>query len=155
MFDINSYLQNTKSNGTWYQQETGGDIPPARIDFCTVAMSAPDNSSHHIYLYGGRDPIRNEGFDDVYVLSLPSFTWTAIFTEGKSPRWGHGCHRAGTRQMVTVGGNTSNSGVCDWELKGVAFLDMTTVTWGSVFVRNMIITDNRLSITRFAQRLSS
>lgn len=100
-------------------------------------MSAPDNSSHHIYLYGGRDPTnRNRGFDDVYVLSLPSFTWTSIFTDGQSPRWGHGCHRVGKRQMVTVGGNTSNSGDCDWELKGVAFLDMTTVTWGSVFLTN-------------------
>lgn len=145
VFDINSYLQNPKSNGSWYQQETNGDIPPARIDFCTVAMSAPDNSSHHIYLYGGRDPTTADpakidpfaSYDDVYVLSLPSFTWTAIFTGGQSPRWGHSCHRVGQRQMVTVGGNiTRNNGQCDWELKGVAFLDMTTVTWGSVFLPN-------------------
>ncbi|KAF2262743.1 hypothetical protein CC78DRAFT_582331 [Lojkania enalia] len=142
VFDINSYLQNPTGNGTWYRQNTTGDIPPARIDFCTTSISAPDNSSHHIYLYGGID--RNlgsendirAGYDDVYVLSIPSFTWTPIFQNGASPRWGHNCHVAGKRQMVTVGGNITNTGVCDWELKGVAFLDMSTVTWGSVFLSN-------------------
>jgi hypothetical protein len=38
--------------------------------------------------------------------------------------------------MVTVGGNISSTGICDWETKGVAVLDMSTVTWGSVFLSN-------------------
>ncbi|KAF2116289.1 hypothetical protein BDV96DRAFT_491395 [Lophiotrema nucula] len=140
VFDIDSYLQDTSSNGTWYRQNTTGDIPAPRIDFCTTSISAPDNSSHHIYLYGGIDPNKgqdiNAGYDDVYVLSIPSFTWTPIFQNGASPRWGHNCHVAGKRQMVTVGGNITNTGICDWELKGVAFLDMSTATWGSVFLTN-------------------
>lgn len=37
--------------------------------------------------------------------------------------------------MVTVGGNVSNL-PCDWELKGVAFLDLVTNDWGSVFLDN-------------------
>lgn len=86
-------------------------------------------------LYGGIDPtLHHDGYDDVYVLSIPSFIWTPIFTDGASPRWGHNCHVAGNRQMLTVGGNISHEGVCDWESKGVAVLDMTNVTWGSVFV---------------------
>jgi N-acetylneuraminic acid mutarotase len=108
VFDIDSYLQSTSSNGTWYQQNTTGDIPQSRIDFCTVAVSAPDNSSHHIYMYGGIDPITSTMYDDVYVLSLPSFTWTAVYTDGGSPRWGHNCHLANGRQMVTVGGVSAN-----------------------------------------------
>lgn len=37
--------------------------------------------------------------------------------------------------MVTVGGNVTNL-PCDWELKGVAFLDLVTGDWGSVFLSN-------------------
>lgn len=137
MFDINSYLETPSNNGTWYQQNTTGDIPQARINFCTVAVSAPDNSSHHIYMYGGNDPIKGGlGFDDIYVLTLPSFKWTAVFTDGESPRWGHDCHRVSERQLVTVGGNLTNIGQCDWEKKGIAFLDITSITWGSVFLAN-------------------
>jgi LPXTG-motif cell wall-anchored protein len=145
VFDIDSYLQNPSNNGTWYQQNTTGSVPKPRVNFCTVVTSAPDNSSHHIYLYAGNDPTIHKNndpynnytsYDDVYVLTIPSFEWTAVYTDGASPRWGHNCHRAGKRQMVTVGGNITNSGDCDWELKGVAFLDLTTVTWGSVFQAN-------------------
>ncbi|KAF2659858.1 hypothetical protein K491DRAFT_688734 [Lophiostoma macrostomum CBS 122681] len=135
IFDIDSYLQTPSSNGTWYQQNTTGDIPKPRIDFCTVSVSAPDNSSHHIWMYGGNDPISSTMFDDVYVLSLPSFTWTAVYTNGGSPRWGHNCHLANGRQMVTVGGNITDH-VCDWELRGIAFLDLNTIIWGSTFRAN-------------------
>jgi hypothetical protein len=137
VFDIDSYLQDPNSNGTWYSQKTTGDVPKPRIDFCTVAISAPDNSSHHIYLYGGIDPITNTGFDDVLILTIPSFTWTNVWPIGEAPRWGHNCHVAGKRQMITVGGNNTNGLTCDWEVKGVAVWELTTLTWGSVFSTNL------------------
>lgn len=84
------------------------------------------------YLYGGRNPINGSLYDDVWILSLPAFHWTQVYAIGTSPRWGHDCHVAGQREMITVGGNTTNE-KCDWEKKGVAVLDMTTVNWGSVF----------------------
>jgi len=83
-------------------------------------------------LYGGIDPITKTDYDDVVILSIPSFTWTNVWPIGESPRLGHGCHRAGKRQMITVGGNVTNL-PCDWELRGVALLDLTTIEWGSVF----------------------
>lgn len=55
---------------------------------------------------------------------------------GESPRWGHKCHVAGKRQMLTVGGNVTNLR-CDWEVKGVAVWDMSNLTWGSVFLTNL------------------
>lgn len=137
MFDIDSYLQNPSSNGSWYSQKTTGDIPAPRINFCTVVISASDNSSHHIYLYGGINPITNTGYDDVLILTLPSFTWTNVWPIGEAPRWGHNCHVAGKRQMITVGGNNTNGLTCDWEVKGVAVWELSTLTWGSVFLTNL------------------
>jgi hypothetical protein len=100
-------------------------------------MSAADNSSHHIYLYGGIDPITGTGYDDVLILTIPSFTWTNVWPIGEAPRWGHNCHVAGKRQMITVGGNMTNGLVCDWEVKGVAVWELSTLTWGSVFLTNL------------------
>jgi hypothetical protein len=137
VFDIESYLNDPSSNGSWYSQNTTGDVPAPRIDFCTVAISAPDNSSHHIYMYGGIDPITGTGYDDVLILTMPSFTWTNVWPLGEAPRWGHNCHIAGKRQMITVGGNITNGLECDWEVKGVAVWELSTLTWGSVFMSNL------------------
>lgn len=140
VFDLDSYFGDTSSNGTWYEQTTDGHIPAPRIDFCTVYVSAPDNSSHHIYLYSGFDPINNIAYDDVFVLSIPSFTWTSLFDHGGGPRIGHNCHLVGKRQMITIGGNVTTL-PCDWELKGVAFLELSTIAWGSTFLSNITDTD--------------
>ena len=45
------------------------------------------------------------------------------------------CHLVGNRQMLTVGGFSSNnlSSSCDWEVKSVAIYDMSSLVWGSVF----------------------
>ncbi|KAF1926874.1 uncharacterized protein M421DRAFT_6778 [Didymella exigua CBS 183.55] len=67
IFDLASYAS-AKTNGSWYTQFTADDIPPALIDSCTVLASAPDNSSHSIYMYGGWDPTATDNsttyFDD-------------------------------------------------------------------------------------------
>ncbi len=77
-------------------------------------------------MYGGRGSF-NEYFDQVYVLSIPSFTWTKV-SEGSIPRYGHTCHVAGNRQMLSVGG-TSSSRNCDHVYSGVAVFDMSTMLW--------------------------
>ncbi|KAF2032840.1 hypothetical protein EK21DRAFT_98668 [Setomelanomma holmii] len=135
IFDIGSYRSEPDRNGTWYQQKTSGEIPPPRIDACTVVGSAPDNSSHNIYMFGGWNPTKeNTWYDEVYVLSLPSFIWVKMYY-AESPRYGHTCHAVG-RQMITTGGHNIRRNVtdyCDWELHGIAVLDIPTMTWGSVF----------------------
>ncbi|KAF2633229.1 hypothetical protein BU25DRAFT_1977 [Macroventuria anomochaeta] len=136
VFNLGSY-SSKESNGTWYTQATSGDIPPARIDSCTVLASAPDNSSHNIFIYGGWDPTSNitKYYDDMYVLSLPSFTWIKMFM-GESPRYGHTCHLSAGRQLLTIGGSTQHGNVtdsCDWEAESVGIMDLTPLTWGSVY----------------------
>lgn len=109
-------------------------MPALRTDFCVVAGAASDESSYNIYLYGGRNPKSGIIYDDVYALSLPSFTWIKLFT-GQSPRWGHTCHLVpNSTQLLTLGGALDlNRSTCDWEYAGVAVLDSWTMTWNSVY----------------------
>ena len=139
IFDI-STLYNPSSNSTsgWYRQSATGDVPPGRLDFCLIYASAPDHSSHNIYLYGGRG-VNDAVYDDVYVLSIPSFTWIKMYN-GTSPRYGHSCHRAGRssegRSMITVGGAANydyTKGPCDSERMGVGVYDMSTSSWSSFY----------------------
>jgi hypothetical protein len=133
IFDVGSYLRNN-SEPLWYAQNATGDIPEPRAYFCTLMVSAPDNSSHNIYLYAGQGTNRTV-YDDIYVLSVPSFVWTKVYAS-KSPRFGHTCHQVGD-QMITVGGKaTLDYGQdipCDWETAGLAIFNLSSLQWGSVF----------------------
>ncbi|KAK7754885.1 hypothetical protein SLS62_003199 [Diatrype stigma] len=163
IFDIETVITTSSSSESssdssgWYRQTITGEAPSPRVDFCVVVVAAPDNSSFNIYMYGGKNTTslflagQDEYFDDIWVLSIPSFTWTKVY-QGVLPRFGHTCHVVGNRQMITVGGingttshGTNASGTesasattdsCDWEWMGVAILDLTSMAWGSVFDRD-------------------
>ena len=98
------------------------------------------------YIHGGYDPVQSILYDDVYVLSLPSFTWTQVWS-GPGGRFGHSCNTAGKRQMLRTGGAldagmyaVETSGQlpnlttmqCD-PREGVALFDLTALTWGSFY----------------------
>lgn len=130
VFDIDAYYRHNESYSGWYALNVTGDIPNPRAEFCVVMISAPDNTSHNIYLYGGIGE-NNVTFDDIYVLSIPSFEWTQVYGPGQSPRYRHTCHIVGST-MITVGGQTPDAD-CDWESEGVGVLDMSSMIWGSVY----------------------
>lgn len=96
----------------WYQQPTQG-APGARARGCAVVAPASDFSSFNIYYYGGFDGIHpsKDFSDQVWVLSLPSFTWTLI-NEGSPShaRSGHKCFMPYPDQMMAFGGYTSVDG---------------------------------------------
>ncbi|KAK4540210.1 hypothetical protein LTR36_009708 [Oleoguttula mirabilis] len=132
----------------WFNQSTTGQTPPPRIDFCVLPglKSAKDNSSHNLYIHGGYDPGQSIMYDDIYVLSLPSFTWTLVYS-GTTPRFGHTCNTAGKRQMLRTGGSLDASMwavettgqvpnltmlQCD-PREGVGLFDLTDLTWSSFF----------------------
>lgn len=133
VLDVGSLSNASTPDGTWYKQKTTGVTPKARLDACVVMAAAPDNSSHNIYLYGGRDGT-NTYYDETWVLTVPSFQWRQVHS-GTSPRYSMTCHVAGNRQMITTGGSdTSNlTSGCDWHTRGVGVLDMSSITWSSSY----------------------
>lgn len=92
----------------WYQQPSQNG-PSARTRGCAVVAPAPDESSFNIYYYGGFDGInvKSAFYDEVWVLSLPSFIWTRLHngtsTHGRA---GHKCFLPYPDQMMIVGGYT-------------------------------------------------
>ncbi|KAL9628740.1 MAG: hypothetical protein Q9204_005696 [Flavoplaca sp. TL-2023a] len=132
IFDIESQ--------TWHEQQASGDIPSWRSHGCAVAVTAPDGSSHSIYVFGGwgaTDTQRNDG--NVFVLSIPSFTWVRV-TLDSDQRSRHQCHLMGNHHMLVVGGSKPQDtsfqplglAGCDVESKfsqGLGIFSLNTHTW--------------------------
>ena len=94
------------------------------------------------YLLGER------AYSDVFVLSLPSFTWVKIdhmgnpdqaLTDGPVGRYLHTCELYGDRQMIVLGGqilfgaNVQNNDSCNATRAAIAILDTTTFEWQQNF----------------------
>jgi hypothetical protein len=100
------------ASGTWYQQTTSGG-PSALTRGCAVVAPAKDRSSFNIYYYGGYDGLHTQSDfnDDVWVLSIPSFTWTKVLTGTSGHgRAGHKCVMPYPDQMMVIGGYTALKG---------------------------------------------
>ena len=105
------------AEGKWYQQNTTGQIPENRRKFCAGATWAQDQSSYNIYLYGGAGFAENAtGFDDVYILTLPSFTWIKWYPTEPGPGNPHhslSCTVIDNAQMLIIGGTFPATDACD------------------------------------------
>lgn len=99
---------------------------------------AKDYSSFNIYWYGGYDGLHatDQSYfkDDVWVLSLPSFTWTKVFT-GRSGygRAGHKCVMPYPDQMMVIGGYPAQPGTaatCLDNMGGIIELfNVSSIEW--------------------------
>ncbi|KAL2890381.1 kelch repeat protein [Ceratocystis lukuohia] len=92
----------------WYRQNsTLIDTPPTLAYGCAVMGAASDGSSYNIYYYGGYTALSktSQYSDDVWVLSLPSFTWTKIYSGNNiHGRVGHQCFQPYPGQLMIIGG---------------------------------------------------
>jgi hypothetical protein len=121
------------ASGDWYRQSTV-DGPGTRARGCAVVAVAQDSSSYNIYYYGGNDGLhpREPFYDDVWVLSLPSFTWTQLNKgEDIHARAGHRCFKPYDDQMMIIGGETSKPGSSISCLKDgpVVMFNLTSGEW--------------------------
>ncbi|KAF3931466.1 hypothetical protein ABW19_dt0203940 [Dactylella cylindrospora] len=121
----------------WHSQSTFGTyIPDSRMEHCIGVVSAPDNSSHNIYMFGGSSGssmLNHQAdtyYNDLYILSLPSFRWIrrSWTSEDIVPpgRVQHTCHVYG-KNMVILGGATNKTDQCSWDELNI--LDLTSLRW--------------------------
>ncbi|KAF8860177.1 hypothetical protein BDZ45DRAFT_545669, partial [Acephala macrosclerotiorum] len=121
---MNKILIYDPSEDNWFTQTAVGVIPQTRRRFCADVAWAPDQSSYNIYLWGGLNApppeVNVTAFNDVYILSLPSFTWVKVFpdTSGNATYdFGHysaSCNIVKSMsQMLVIGGTYPNSDMCD------------------------------------------
>ncbi|KAF9872743.1 hypothetical protein CkaCkLH20_09922 [Colletotrichum karsti] len=108
----------------WYTQTATGQIPEMRRRFCAGATWAEDQSSYNIYMYGGATVpgVLGAGYDDVYVLSLPTFTWVKQYPAtngtGSNPHHSLSCNIVpGRAQMIIIGGTFPASDECDYPVQ--------------------------------------
>lgn len=107
------------SSSKWYTQSASGSAPLARRQFCGGVTWADDHSSYNIYIYGGYaiDQWNISSFDDIYILSLPSFTWIKAWPgDNYTSKIGHGGCSANVinrDQMIVMGGWFTNTDDCD------------------------------------------
>jgi hypothetical protein len=126
------------ASGLWYEQNASAgttdsfSIPDSRRQFCAGATWAEDRSSYNIYLYGGLSTVPGTpGFDDVYILSLPSFTWLRWWSEADTldshPKYGMTCNVIDNSQMLIIGGLYEDPLKCDIQnVQGAHNLDLST-----------------------------
>ncbi|KYK59234.1 Galactose oxidase/kelch, beta-propeller [Drechmeria coniospora] len=121
------------ASGKWYRQPTK-QSPGGRARGCAVVAVALDRSSFNIYYYGGFDGVlpKEDFYDDVWVLSMPSFTWTQI-NNGTTlhARSGHKCFMPYPDQMMAFGGYAAEAGAIPSCLdKGpVVIFNLTSGEW--------------------------
>lgn len=105
------------ADNKWYTQTATGNIPANRRKFCAGVTWTEDQSSYNIYLYGGFGFGENAtGFDDVYILSMPTFEWIKWYPDVPGASAPHGsltCNIIDSAQMMVMGGNFTNSSACD------------------------------------------
>lgn len=124
------------ANSTWYKQSTMGTPPPIRVNPCAVVAAASDGTSFNIYLYGGQNLIpagQQIQYDDMYILTVPSFTWIKVDQEGQSKppaRAGHTC-TLWDSQMVVVGGYVGTDISCD--SPGIYVFNTSSLQWTNSF----------------------
>jgi hypothetical protein len=100
----------------WYVQNiTGSEAPPQLTQFCSVVAVDEEAGSFNVYIYGGYDGLDSGDtpMDDVWVLSLPDFTWTKVY-EGTEVhgRSGHHCVSPYPDKMFIIGGVHKNQANC-------------------------------------------
>jgi hypothetical protein len=136
------------ASSTWYSVTASGQIPPQREQQCSVVSVSPDSSSFQVTMYQGWNLLEGEAFEDVYVLTIPSFRWIQMSDTGNTEqnlgqntgRFGGACSIWNDRQMVVVGGgfrigSTQVNGgtACNTSYPAIRVLDTNTYAWQTQF----------------------
>ncbi|RCI15815.1 hypothetical protein L249_3284 [Ophiocordyceps polyrhachis-furcata BCC 54312] len=142
------YVYDIASHTWWAQRATGKPPSSGRGNFCTSVVAAPDNGAFHITTYGGWSQRNGRAYEDLHILSIPSFTWidaTALSDRSNAEqqvnstigrdKLGGSCQTLNGRQMIVLGGEIRSGalplteGSCSDDFEPVRVLDLSTYEW--------------------------
>ncbi|KAF3771239.1 hypothetical protein M406DRAFT_237595, partial [Cryphonectria parasitica EP155] len=140
------------STGTWYEQATTGAAPQTRKEFCMTGAPS-SNETYEIVVYAGWNGTLGDDaipWDDLYVLSLPSFHWFQASYDALHPRHGLTCEHIGGGQVLAIGGvDTTQLYSPDYYLgpyrtqdthpQGLAVFDLNSMSWTDAFDSNKTV----------------
>ncbi|OAP64681.1 hypothetical protein AYL99_00653 [Fonsecaea erecta] len=141
MVDMSTITLYDIETGIWYTQTATGDIPPPRSEFCAVGAPSRGGKRFEVFVYGGStnstydlNNASDEGYLNVYALSLPAFRWFKSNSTTPVRRACHACTVIGNRQMVSIGGRLPSSlkalgAEQDPWTSGLGVFDMTDFEW--------------------------
>lgn len=124
-------------SNTWSVQQLnpGSPVPPkALAQFCTTVASSADGSHHDIFVYGGWDSNGGEAQSDVWILSVPSFTWIQATPSGRkgTARQNHVCVSPYEDQMIVIGGTGTGEELPIYE-NSVDVFNLNTFNWTGTY----------------------
>ncbi|KAL8907939.1 MAG: hypothetical protein Q9171_005655 [Xanthocarpia ochracea] len=137
----------------WHNQTASGNVPRGRKDFCVAGVNSTEGT-YEIFLYGGH--YGNLGpeavsYDEIYILTLPAFSWIKVQYPPQRPRGGHTCNAIGGGQIISIGGFEANSTIyqglyedvfaamfnsTDPFAQGLGVFNMTSLAWEDHYTAN-------------------
>lgn len=135
-------------SSSWFAVTASGEIPANRGQFCAVVSASPDNSSFQVTIFGGWDSHVSLDYEDVYILTVPSFRWIkanvtddfqteAITSIGRAH---HRCVVYNNAQMIMIGGSIrfgtaqqTDETACRSAYPPIRVLDTSTYHWKNSF----------------------
>lgn len=129
---------------TWYEVTATGDLPEVRTEFCAVVSASVDQSTFQVTIFGGWNSEAWENYEDVFVLTIPSFRWIKVNvkndfenTSDNIGRSGHSCIIYKDAQMIVLGGSViiagQNHTECNKIYPPLRVLDTSSYIWKKVF----------------------
>ncbi|KAL8911789.1 MAG: hypothetical protein Q9172_007613 [Xanthocarpia lactea] len=135
----------------WYNQTASGNVPRGRQEFCVAGVNSTEGT-YEIFLYGGHNGKFGPeavSYDEIYILTLPAFTWIKVQYPPQRPRGGHTCNAIGGGQIISIGGYEANStiyaGPHVWDTlfnstdpfaQGLGVFNMTSLAWEDHYTAN-------------------
>ncbi|KAI0540444.1 hypothetical protein GGR58DRAFT_499024 [Xylaria digitata] len=154
---------------TWFHQAATGALLELRTEFCAAVSAAPDDSSFQITIHGGWDQLKRRTFNDVYVLSIPSFRWIKVEDSDNPDLAGidqpgrnrHKCDMWNETSMIITGGEITLgewyssllTESCNPDYRPIKVLDTSTYKWQTEFNPSLtysvpkVVTDGGASIS--------
>ncbi|KAJ1324497.1 Rab9 effector protein [Microdochium nivale] len=158
---MDSMLLYDVASGQWLWQPTKAEKPPNHRDGC-AAVARGKNGTYEIFIYGGHpaDTGAITGRDDLWVLTMPGFTWfkagpTLLDNGAGGDRTFTSCIAVNSQLVVVGSVLKANTGKDKdpWS-QGIGVFDMTELKWRSSYDPALVNYDSPQAVQEYYRNRS-